>query len=404
MRIILANKFNHLKGGADKYFLDLADILAGAGMEVAKFSMASPENLADRHERYFVSQVDFNKGNLFQKLKAAGRLLYSFEAARKFERLVADFKPDLVHIHNIYHQISPSILPVAKRHGLPVIMHLHDYKLLCPNYRMFNRQGICEKCKGGKFYHCALDRCLKDSFSKSLLGSLEMYLQHKILKIWDRNIDLYIAPSEFMRAKAIEWGVEPGKIAVLPYFIKTGEFRPGGHGDDYLLFFGRLSPEKGIDTLIEAVEKLPEVKLKIVGSGPEFQVLKERIGSSGLKSRVELLGPKYGEELKGLVRNSLAVVVPSRWYEVSGIVNLEAAALGRPIIASDIGGIGEIVKDGINGLLFKPGDSEDLARKIGLLKTVDLPGLGDRAVSERFSPQIHLEKLRSIYERYVRKI
>ncbi len=404
MRIILANKFNHLKGGADKYFLDLADILAGAGMEVAKFSMASPENLADRHERYFVSQVDFNKGNLFQKLKAAGRLLYSFEAARKFERLVADFKPDLVHIHNIYHQISPSILPVAKRHGLPVIMHLHDYKLLCPNYRMFNRQGICEKCKGGKFYHCALDRCLKDSFSKSLLGSLEMYLQHKILKIWDRNIDLYIAPSEFMRAKAIEWGVEPGKIAVLPYFIKTAEFRPGGHGDDYLLFFGRLSPEKGIDTLIEAVEKLPEVKLKIVGPGPEFQVLKERIGSSGLKDRVELLGPKYGEELKALVRNSLAVVVPSRWYEVSGIVNLEAAALGRPIIASDIGGIGEIVKDGINGLLFKPGDSEDLARKIRLLKTVDLPGLGDWAVSERFSPQIHLEKLRSIYERYVRKV
>ncbi|KKQ59875.1 MAG: group 1 glycosyl transferase [Parcubacteria group bacterium GW2011_GWE2_38_18] len=174
MRVLLVNKFNYLKGGADKYFIELAETLNQAGVETAKFCMSDEKNLPDKNNKYFLSKIDFNDFKLGDAFKYLGRILFSIEAAKKFESLLNDFKPDIVHIHNIYHQISPSILRVAKRHKLPVVMHLHDFKLLCPNYKMYTQNQVCERCKGGKFFNCTRYRCLKNSYAKSLLATIEM--------------------------------------------------------------------------------------------------------------------------------------------------------------------------------------------------------------------------------------
>lgn len=369
MRVIEANKFNFLKGGADKYYLDLADALARReGVEIARFTMEHPNNIFDRNAGYFVSFVDYNDFQWKDLFKYASRIIWSWEAARKFRRLAREFRPDILHVHNIYHQISPSILPAAKRMGIKVVMHLHDYKVLCPNVRMHNAQGICERCRGGKYYNCVRFRCIKNSRLKSFLGMIGMYLHHRVMRVYEKNVDLFIAPSQFMKKKAVEWGMDGRRIVVQPYFIDESSFRPEFSQGEYFLFYGRLEKEKGVMTLLNAIEKLPpDIRLKIVGVGEEYNRIKERIRASGLAGRVELAGFKYGEELKDIIRGSRAVIVPSEWYEVTGIVNLEAEVLGKPVIAAHIGGINEVIKNKETGFLFQSGNADDLAQKMQLL-------------------------------------
>ncbi len=407
MKVLQVNKFNHLVGGADKYFLDLAELLPLRGVETAKFCMAHPDNLPDKYAQYFASQADFNDYNIIGGLKNAGRMIYSREAARRFEKVVKVFRPDRVHLHNIYHQLSPSLLPTAKKYGLPVVMHLHDYKYLCPNYKLYNARGVCERCRGGKYYNCARYKCLKDSRSKSALAALEMYIHHRLLRIYEKNVDLFIAPSEFMKNKYLEWGGDPAKITVVPYFIKTDEYEPKFTPGDYFLYYGRLSGEKGVGTLLKAfkclIKNRPEAKLKIIGKGPEFGNLKLEIGNLGLADSVKLLGAKYGEELRQIVAGSLAVIVPSEWYEVSGIVIMEANALGKPVVGANIGGIGENIADNETGMLFTPGQAGELANKMKIL--MNNPALaeilgkqGRERVVGRNSPKKHLDKIIEIYQ------
>lgn len=403
MKILLVNKFNHTKGGADKYFLDLADLLKENGVEVAKFCMDHPDNLTDENQDFFVSNIDFNKFSLINTFKYIGRIIYSLEAKKKFGKLLDKFNPDIIHIHNIYHQISPSILHVAKRRSIPVIMHLHDYKLMCPNYQMFNQNGICEKCKGGKYYHCAVNKCLKKSFFKSLLAMIEMYIHHKVLKIYEKNIDLYIAPTEFMAKKAAEWGVDKEKIVVQSYFIHTNQFEVGHENKDFFLYWGRLSEEKGVDVLVRAMTLVNKnIKLKIYGTGPVAYETKKLVRKLDLEDRVEMHGARYGREMMDIVRDSFAVVLPSKWYEVFGIVNIEASIMAKPVIATNIGGIGEAILDEKTGLLFDINDEKDLAKKIEDLyqnqdKAKSLGESGRQFVLDTFGEGKHLKNIIKIY-------
>ncbi|MEI8361260.1 MAG: glycosyltransferase family 4 protein [bacterium] len=405
MRILQVNKFNYQKGGSEKYFLELSEALEQQGHEVAKFSMQNPLNFKDKNEKYFVSQVDFNQGSFYDKIRAAFRLFWSFEAAKKFDQLLLDFQPEVVHIHNIYHQLSPSILLKAKKRRIPVIMHLHDYKLLCPNMKMYNQGGVCEQCKGGRYFNCTLKRCLKESYLKSLLASLEMYFHHAILKIYERVITTYIAPSMFVLKKAIEWGVEQDKIVHLPYFIKTVDYEPQYEPGDYLLFYGRLVKEKGVKTLLLAYQTLGHKvpNLKIVGAGPEYKELEQQIKELGLASKVVMTGPKYGETLKQLVANCYAIIVPSEWYEVTGIVNMEASILGKPVLAANIGGIGEVVKNKETGLLFKSGSVKSLSEALGLLLSDEALArqfgeAGHEYIVKNYNKKNHLSKIVSVYK------
>lgn len=380
MRILQVNKFFYERGGADKYFLNLSRALEEAGHEVAFFSMVHPNNHPTPFSSYFVSRISFNEGGWLDKFKAPGRIIYSLEAKRKFKKLVLDFKPDIIHIHNIYHQISPSILDVAGKYKIPVVMHLHDYKLVCPNYQLFVNGKICEACKQRKYYKCFKKRCFKKSPAKSLLATIEMYFHHSILKIYKKHINCFIAPSVFIKNKIEEFGWLPSKIKVIlnPFSsnLKTGEKGDLTEKEDYLLYFGRLSPEKGLEMLIKAAA-ISNSRLKFAGSGQDEDRLKKI--AEEYKVDAEFLGFKSGEELRLLILKARAVVIPSLWYENMPLSLLEALSLGKIVIASNIGGMPEIIKNGENGLLFNPGDINDLSNKIKLLDSLDFKTMENKA-------------------------
>jgi len=408
MRILQVNKFYYPRGGADIYFLDLTRALEAAGHEVAVFSMNHPQNLSTPWSRYFVSQVNFNGGNWKDKLRIPGRMLYSLEAKRKFARLVRDFRPDIIHLHNIYHQISPSILDVAKRYHIPVVMHLHDYKLIWPDYTLLSLQPENGRYQPQPYSYCLKNRCVRNSLSASALAVLEMYFHHSILKIYERNVALFIAPSRFMKETVVSFGQPAEKIKVIynsydPALLdaSTDELQDASQSD-YLLYFGRLSAEKGIDVLIRASAATGH-KVKIVGSGPAGNDLQQF--ATTLKAPVEFLGFKNRTELKPILQQAKAVVIPSVWAENMPLSLLEALSLGKIVIASRIGGLPEIIKDGENGLLATPGSDQDLARQIKRLNEINYQAVSRAAQSSAaaFAPAKNLAAVLAVYQNLLKK-
>lgn len=400
MRILQVNKFHYPRGGADKYYLELGRTLEVSGHQVAYFSMKHPKNIASKWSQYFVSRLSFNEGGFLDKLKTPGRIIYSLEAKKKFSHIIKDFKPDVIHIHNIYHQLSPSILDVARQAKIPVVMHVHDYKLICPNYQLFAHGKICEACKPNKYWQCVKKRCFKNSCFKSSLAALEMHLHHNVWQIYRKNIDLFITPSQFMKNKLVEfsWPEDKIKVIVNPFSADLiNQDVPAQSKSDYLLYFGRLSQEKGLETLITAA-KLSQQKIKIVGSGPEENNLRTQVAKQ--KASVEFLGFKEGNELRDIILGAKAVVVPSIWYENMPLSMLEALSLGKVVIASKIGGLPEIIKDGENGYLFEAGSAQDLTRAFSLLETANLNEMSEKAKTsvKNFSPLNNQEQVEAVYQ------
>ncbi|MFA7087918.1 MAG: glycosyltransferase [Patescibacteria group bacterium] len=366
MKILQVNKFYYPRGGADKYFLWLSEALEKAGHQVAVFSMDHPKNIKTSWSSYFVSRISFNEGGFKNKLKTPGRVIYSFATKKKFNRLIKDFKPDIIHIHNIYHHLSPSILDVAAKHKIPVVMHLHDYKLISPDYNLLdNNISESGKINIKKYYRYLFGKAVKNSRLATGLAVLEMYLHHSVLKIYRRNISILIAPSRFMKEAVIAAGWPENKIKIVynPYSpdLKARDLSDKQAAKNYLLYFGRLNFEKGIATLLEAAAITKE-KVMITGIGPEEKKLKELAKKLGVKA--EFTGFKSGTELSAIIQGAKAVVIPSIWPENMPLSLLEAMNLGKIIIASRIGGLPEMIEDEKTGLLFKPGDANDLARQI----------------------------------------
>ena len=401
MRILQVNKFHYSRGGADKYYLSLIKNLEQNGHQVAAFSMYHPKNIASPYAKYFVSRLSFNEGGLLDILKTPGRMIYSLEAKRKFKRLIIDFKPDIIHIHNIYHQISPSILHIAAKYKIPVVMHLHDYKLICPNYQLFANGKICEACLSHNYFRCFTKKCFKGSRLKSALVALEMYIHHSLLKIYEKNINTFIAPSNFMKQKLIAagWPGNKIKIVINPFdaemSIAKGE--EVKQEEDYLLYFGRLGEEKGLKILISAAA-LTKSHLKFVGIGPMEDKLKKL--AEELKVKADFLGFKNGPELKYIILRSKAIIIPSIWFENMSLSLLEALNLKKVVIASRIGGIPEIIKHGQNGFLFEPGDVNDLAEKINFLNKTDLAPIKQQAKEsvKNLSAEKNLKQIEIIYQ------
>jgi len=407
MKILQVNKFYYPKDGVSNYLLGLETELKKLGHEVRVFAMDNPKNIPSEDKKYFVSYLSFDKGGLINTWRSFARIFYSWEAKRKFQALINDFHPDIIHIHNIYHQISPSILGVAKREKIPVVMHLHDYKLICPNYKLFTDGKICKRCRGGKYYNCLFNKCLKDSYLKSLGGTLEMYFHHNIWQIYEKGIKLFIAPSEFMKKTVEEFSWPADKVICLHNFFNDqtekgaldGQKNPG----DYLLYFGRLSKEKGVSVLIEALAQTEE-NLKIAGEGPEEKKLKDLSNQLGLTNRIEFLGFKTGANLENLIINAKAIIIPSIWFENMPLNMLESLARQKIVIASNIGGIPEIIKNNENGFLFTPGSMDDLTQKIKLLKEVDANSIGRNAKEtvKDLNVQAHVQEILKIYQQAIK--
>ena len=409
MKILQVNKFHYPRGGADKYFLWLSQALRAAGHEVAVFSMAHPKNLPTPWSRYFVSRISFNEGDLKDKLKAPGRIFYSFSVRKNFSRLLKDFKPDIIHIHNIYHHLSPSLLDAARQCKIPVIMHLHDYHLISPDYNLKEITAF-EKLK--KPYQYLGGRVIKNSRAATALAVLEYYFHQSILKIYRRNTNLFIAPSRFMKEIMLKAGWPEKRIEIVynPYSPDLAELNTlnnngdslateeGAPKESYLISYGRLSAEKGIAILIKAAA-LSRKKIKITGRGPEEDNFKKL--ALELKAPIEFLGFKETDELRPLIEKAEAVVIPSICAENMSLSLLEALSLGKPVIAAKIGGIPEAIKDGENGLLFTAGDAADLAEKIKHLDKLDLIAFSQnaRASAARFTPEKNLNSILEIYQK-----
>lgn len=361
MRILLANKFYYPRGGDCIYTIELERLLKDNGHEVAVFSMQHPSNLASEYSNYFPSHVDFNRRNFKSLVNLLIRPFGSFEVRKCFIQLLNDFKPDIIHLNNIHSQLSPIIARLGHQKNIPVVWTLHDYKLVCPAYLLMNESKPCEACYEKK-WSVASKKCIKHNLMASLVAYLEARFWHpgKLTRI----ADLFISPSIFLKTKMIKGGFSENMIEVINNFVNSGiKYVDYGIKEEYYCYVGRLSPEKGIDLLLNAATELKDYKLKIIGSGP----LENTLASCGESSNVEFLGYKTGNELKTIISGSKFIVVPSNWFENNPLIILESLCLGTPVLGSDIGGIPELIKPGFNGILFTAGNADELRIRIKYL-------------------------------------
>ncbi len=408
MKILMINSFNYLRGGGERCFFDLSDLLRARGHEVIPFCMDHPQNLPSEYSDYFVSHVDFptelGKPGLAPKLRVLERVLYSREARDKVEALLADTQPDLVHIHGFIHEMSTSILPPLKAAGLPVVQTLHDYKPACPNTTFVSNDRVCEACRGGRYFNMTRYRCKRGSRSASVLATAEMYF-HEVLRLYQPNIDRFISPSAFLAGKMAEHGIRP-PITTIPNFINPDNFRAVYEPENYFVFAGRLVRVKGILTLLEAMRHVRgDAVLKIAGAG-ELEPEMRRLVADHNLSNVEFLGHLGTDELARLVQRALFTVVPSEWYENYSMTVIESLACGTPVIGANIGGIPEQVRDGWNGHLFAPGDAAGLAARMQHLiddrdAAIAMGRRGRQQVETVNGPDAHYEQTMAVYESLV---
>lgn len=380
MRILLIEKYHRQYAGSQRLYFDTAKLLKEAGHEVAFFAMAHPKNEPTKWSKYFVEQVDYEEVDhfsLWKKLKIAQNIIFNFSAKRKLEALIDDFKPDIAHLFVTYHQLSPSIIWALKGKHIPIVMTLCDYKLVSPNYSLFVRGKVWEHSSG---FRCLIDRAVKDSFSKSFVCVLEQWI-HRLIGTYEK-VDVYIGLSQFLieTYKRLNF---PYEIHLLPQPLLSSSYSLNvlpKKKEKKFLYFGRLSEEKGVATLIRSFSELNDGEtLSIVGFGPEEERLQFLVKELRLENIIQFLGPVYGDALQNLLREARAVIVPSEWYENTPYALLETLASGTPVIASRIGSLPERVCDGYNGFLFAPGDAHDLAEKIRSLNTVSIPLLQENA-------------------------
>lgn len=389
MKILLCHKFLYYLGGAERYVLDLRRSLSQGGHTVIDFFTQDIRNQPSFYSQHFVPGTNFSALSLREPLKllrSSCDFIYSFRARDNISELIKKHKPDVAHIHNIYHHLSASILPVLRKAGIPTVMTVHDYKLICPAYSLFSKGSPCQKCKGARFYRAFINKCLKDSYPASLLASVEAYFT-QAGGLYRNNIDLFITPSDFAKRKMVEFGFDEKKIRHLPCAVDLNGFGPAPKDGGYVLYIGSLGQKKGVDVLLRAAADLGGLALKIAGEGEERRGLQELCRKNALAD-VEFLGYLERDRLIDCIRQSLFVVVPSSWPEVAGLVIYEAFACGKAVVASDAGGIPEVVQDNINGLLFHRQDAADLAAKMRIL-------LDDPAKAEKLG-RAGLEGLKSI--------
>lgn len=395
MKIVLVNKFWYWRGGAEKVAILTKELLEQAGHTVEIFGMRHPDNLFEN--KYFTDFIDYNSAGFWQKIKFGFRAVYNHQAALNFEKLLREFQPDVVHFHNIYHQLSCSIIGVAKKMGIKTVMTLHDYKLISPNYNLYHHGQVAQECMGGKYYRCVLDNCMEDR-AESLVAAVEAYFVD--FMGYKKMIGKYLSPSKFLRTKFIESGFDSKKIEVVPNPLRSNEFILAQSVGEYVGYIGRLAPEKGLDYLLEAVKILPEIKFKIAGIGPSEKYLYNLIEKNKI-SNVELVGQKHGQDLQSFILQSRLLVVPSVWHENAPMSVVEAKAHGKVVIAFAMGGISEILP---SELLVKPKDISELAQKIKIWFETDakkLSQMGNKLqseVKENNSPEVYLDRLLKIYK------
>lgn len=391
MRILMVQTFYYYRGGDSTYMLSLSKLLEEKGHEVVPFAMEHPMNVSSPYARFFVSHIDFPEllrgRSPLGAWKVVSRSIYSGEARAKIAALADEVKPDIAHFHNIHAHLTASIIAPLRARRVPIVWTLHDYRLICPNTSFLSNGEICDRCLPNRFHEAILQRCKKGSLAASFVAMLTTWYD-RLARVPTR-VDRFITPSDFLREKLVQGGFDPAKITTVPNFVDLSAYR-GLPEKDYFLYIGRLSEEKGLDILIRAVSALDGGRLLIVGTGPEEEALRRLARELGT-GRVEFAGYKSGDELAALLAESQFVVLPSRWYENLPFAVMEAFAASKPVVASRIGGIPEMIEDGVDGLLVPMGDEAALAASLRRM-------LGDRAARVEMGRRGR-EKAERLYDR-----
>ena len=404
MRILFCNKYNYPFSGTEVYLFELMKLLRAQGHEVALFSMADPRGQPTLYDKHFLPHIDLKSpGNLVHKVRLAATAIYSFEARRRMRAMIADFRPDIAHVRNIYHHLSPSILWELKKQHIPVLYHINDFKVLCPSYNLVLNGEACEACKGGEFWQALVKKCYPGWGARITLVA-EAYV-HRWLGTYKACVDCFLAPSRFVRDKFVEHGWDAAKFAVLPHFQHVKQSQERSEANGPILYFGRLSAEKGVDDLLHAMGRLPHLRLVIAGDGPERARL-EKVSRELRLSNVRFAGHIQGTDLDRAIVSSRFTVLPSHAYETLGKTILESYAEARAVVATDLGSRRELIQPGKTGLLYRTGNVEQLASALHLLgsqpELADSMGrAGLQQVCENNTPEAHYKVLVGLYERLI---
>lgn len=371
--------------------MNMEVLLKSKGHQVAIYTMDYPGTLDSDFSSFFSKEVSFF-GSLSAQLMAAKRAIFGSDIKKDFERLLVAFKPDIIHLHNVHSYLSPIVAEIGCQNKIPVVWTLHDYKLLCPAYSCLCRGEVCEKCYQDKT-HVIRERCMKNSLSASIVAYMEAIVWNK-----DRmNIctTAFICPSQFIANKMIQGGFSAEKMKVVNNFIPDiGPFENASK-DDYYCYVGRLSTEKGVQTLIEAAQSLPYT-LKIVGGGPladELRALARDVRT------IEFLGHQPFDRVKDILSKAKFSIIPSECYENNPLSVIESLSMGTPVLGANMGGIPELIDTDSNGLIFEAKSVGDLQDRIEqmMAREFDYAAIAQRA-RDRFSADTHYQKLMAIYK------
>ena len=358
MKILMVNKFLYPNGGSETYMFKLGEYLTSQGHDVQYFGMEHDGRCVGNRVGAYTTDMDFHSGPKLSMLLFPIKTIYSFEARKQIRKVLKDFQPDVVHLNNFNYQLTPSIIleitswRKKAKHKCRIIYTAHDYQLICPNHmlRNPNLHQNCEKCLNGHFLNCMRGKCIHGSAAKSTIGTLEaMYWN---IRGTYKCIDTIICPSNFVKSKLDTNPTFRSKTVTIHNFIDIPEYEKKVEKRRYVLYFGRMSEEKGVKTLLEVCKALPDIQFVFAGTGPLSDEVKELVN-------IDYKGFQQGDDLCNLIANALLCVCPSEWYEVYGLTIGEAIALGAPVVASKIGGIPEALGKG--GQLFTAGSVKELA-------------------------------------------
>jgi glycosyltransferase involved in cell wall biosynthesis len=398
--LLSINNYYYARGGADVVFLEHNRLLEQVGWQTVPFSMRHPDNLQTSWSGYFPDEIEYGRSyGLGEQLVRALRVIYSHEARRKLRELLGQVRPSIAHVHNVYHHLSPSILPLLKSLNIPIVLTIHDLKLACPARTMTIGNEPCERCNGGRYHNVTLNRCIKGSLALSSLVMIEAYVQ-RLLGLYQSNVARFVVPSRFMLEQLVNWGWSRERFVYIPNFVDVDRFSPHGSIGQRFAYCGRLDNEKGCTTLLRAAAMAGQ-KVTFIGSGPAETELRNLAASLG--AEVEFAGRQQGEALRSLIGTARAVVVPSEINENAPLAILEAYAAGRPVIGARRGGIPELVREGQTGTLFPSGDAGALAAALRSFAEMSDARLGEmgaagrRWVEEEFSATTYRNRMLDLY-------
>jgi glycosyltransferase involved in cell wall biosynthesis len=399
MRLVFLNNLLYLWGGAEKVLLDQIGLFRAKGHQVFPFSQAHPLNRPEEQRAWFPPLNEYDRKSLAANIPRFFRFIYSRANRVAFRRFLEETKPDLIHAHNIYGGLTTAVLDGAKDAGIPVVLTLHDYKMISPSGILMSGNNPCRNCleRPGTF-QCILNRCSRGSLAISFGAYWETWFNRKFHKY--ESVAAFVAPSRFMADTVAGMGVDRTRIHVVPNSLDPAQYSPGKEKGKYFFYAGRMYPEKGVETLLKCFSA-QGAELVLAGEGRELASYRAQAAKY---PNIRFLGKLGPEEIRRHYRDCIAVIVPSLWPENASMVVLEALACGKPVVASRIGGLPEQVQDGVNGLLFNPGDSEALGGIVSRLwSDRDLAErLGKNArrnFEERYSQDRYYDELMKVYGR-----